>query len=343
MAPSNKKDSRTPIETHTLRPPNVVDRQVGFHQLLVAARKKHFIDGLSIALGEIDPNLIKEQLSKLAVPVDVQRILAKAGLRDEYVFPISAVLEAKPSLVGYYRLLLGASQKAFYRTETGMGIFKSMEELGTFNSKQQEYLQGFCKVMVKPLAELISRIPEMNDRDLRELPLLTFGSQLQGSHNTRIGEVAMKDVFLTVADIVDKYIIERGAKRLVVRNSTGRLVTITRSSDPDVSIVESIGQQVHHKVAIEVKGGLDFANIHNRAGEAEKSHLKAKSKQYKDFWTIISKKRMPMEKLHAESQTTTEWFDLGDLLARKGPDWEDFREKLTGAVGIPLSDSPKSK
>jgi hypothetical protein len=341
LAPSHKNKSKKTVVTHALRPPNVVDRQVGFHQLLMAARKKHFIDGLSIALGEIDPNLVKEQLSKL-VPIDVQRILAKAGLRDEHVFPIPAVLEAKPSLTGYYRLLLGASQKAFYRSETGMGIFKSMEELGTFNSKQKDRLQDFCEVMVASLADLIRRIPEMTDRDLRELPLLTFGSQLQGSHNTRIGEAAMKDVFLAIADIVDKYIIERGAKKLVVKNSTGRLVTITRSSDPDVSITESIGPQVHNKVAIEVKGGLDFSNVHNRAGEAEKSHSKAKAKQFRDFWTIISKKRIPMKKLHAESQTTTEWYDLGELLARKGTDWEDFRAKLTGAVGIPLSDSPKS-
>lgn len=342
MARSGQKTVKGGSAAHTLRPPNAVDRQVGFHQLLIAARSKHFIDGLSTALGELDPNLIKEQLS-LFVPADVQRILAKAGLRDEHVFPIPAVLEAKPSLVGYYRLLLGASQKAFYRSETGMGAFKSMEEFGTLNAAQLARLQDFCRAMVASLADLVRKIPEMTDRDLRELPLLTFGAQLQGSHNTRIGENAMKDVFLAIADIVDKCIVERGTKKLVVKNSTGRIVTITRSSDPDVSVVENIGQQVHHKVAIEVKGGLDVSNVHNRAGEAEKSHLKAKAKQYKDFWTIISKKRMPMEKLRAESQTTTEWFDLGELLARKGPDWEDFRARVSGAVGIPLSDTPKSK
>lgn len=339
MASSHKTKSQRSAGTPALRPPDVVDRQVGFHQLLIAARKKHFIDGLSIALGDIDPILIKEQLSRL-VPADAQQILAKAGLRDEHVFPIPAILEAKPSLVGYYRLLLGASQKAFYRSGTGMGIFKGMEEFGTLNSKQQDCLQEFCRVMVTSLADLVRKIPAMTDRDLRELPILTFGSQLQGSHNTRIGEDAMRDVFLAIAEIVDKYIIERGAKKLVVKNSTGRLVTITRSSDPDVSVDEKIGQQVHHKVAIEVKGGLDVSNVHNRAGEAEKSHTKAKAKQYKDFWTIISKKRIPMEKLRAESQTTTEWFDLGDLLAHSGPDWEDFRQRLTGAVGIPLQDTP---
>jgi hypothetical protein len=29
-------------------------------------------------------------------------------------------------------------------------------------------------------------------------------------------------------------------------------------------------------VAVEIKGGKDYSNIHNRIGEAEKSHQKAK-------------------------------------------------------------------
>jgi len=44
-----------------------------------------------------------------------------------------------------------------------------------------------------------------------------------------------------------------------------------------------------------------------------------------------------MYKLRQESQTTTEWFDVTDILARDGRDWEDFRQRLAGAVGIPLA------
>lgn len=53
------------------------------------------------------------------VPADVQKLLAAADLRDEYVFPVPAVIEAQPTLVGYYRLLLGAPQKTFYKGSTG--------------------------------------------------------------------------------------------------------------------------------------------------------------------------------------------------------------------------------
>jgi hypothetical protein len=177
----------------TLQPPNAA-RQVRFYQLLVAARKQWFIDVLSEALGQADQDVVQQQIREF-VPSEVRRILAAAGLRDEHVFPVPAVLEIKPSLIGYYRLLLGAPQKSFYKGSTGMGRFKGMEELGTI-SRQAPYLSEFCRAMTQPLAELVRQIPRMTERDLRELPLLTFGSQLQGSNNTQIGKAAMKEVFL---------------------------------------------------------------------------------------------------------------------------------------------------
>ena len=54
------------------------------------------MDALSEALGQLDQDLVKEEIRKY-VPGDVQRILAAGGLRDEHVFPIPSVLEAKPS------------------------------------------------------------------------------------------------------------------------------------------------------------------------------------------------------------------------------------------------------
>ena len=100
-------------------PPLSASRQVIFHQMLVAARKTALMDALSLALGNIDPGLIKEQIS-LFVPKDVQKVLAAAGIRDEHVFPVPAILERQPTLIGYYRLLLGVSQKRFYRKGTDM-------------------------------------------------------------------------------------------------------------------------------------------------------------------------------------------------------------------------------
>ncbi|MGH9787847.1 MAG: XcyI family restriction endonuclease [Candidatus Acidiferrales bacterium] len=325
------KKART---AHPLNPPTST-RQIAFYQLLVAARKKWFMDALSEALGHVEPATVKTQIGEF-VPATAQRTLAAAGVRDEHVFPLPIVLEAKPWLVGYYRMLLGASQKSFYKGSTGMGTFKSMEETGTINEKQKGSLPAFCKAMAVPLAQMVRQVPALTERDLRELPLLTFGAQLQGSNNTEIGKKAMRDVFEAVTEIVRKYVTKKEPTRLIVRNASGRTVHISLFHDPDVSIQEMIGNRTHNKVAIEVKGGTDVSNVHNRAGEAEKSHLKAKKRGFKDFWTIISKHGVDLSKLMQESQTTTEWFDVAELLAREGRDWDEFRERLAGAVGIRL-------
>ena len=301
----------------------------------MAARKKYFIDALSDTLGYLDPKRVKEQIAEY-VPAEMQKLLAAAGLRDEYVFPLPAVIEAAPSLVGYYRLLLGAPQKSFYKGTTGMGFFKTMEELGTISDRQKARVPDFCRAMAEPLASLVCQIPNFTERDLRELPLLTFGSQLQGSNNTQIGKKAMQEIFVAITEILGKQISKKESNRLTLRNAAGRTVFVTLSHDPDVSVLENFENEMHNKVAIEVKGGTDISNAHNRAGEAEKSHLKAKRKGFKDFWTIISKTGLDMSKLAQESQTTTEWFDVTQILARKGKDWEDFRQRLAGATGIPL-------
>jgi hypothetical protein len=324
----------------SFKPPGA-SRQIGFHQLLVAARKKYFMDALSEALGTLDQNAVKTQIANY-VPADVQKLLAAGGLRDEYVFPVPSIIEAKPTLIGYYRLLLGAPQKSFYKGLTGMGIFKSMEEMGTMSAKQKLLMPGFCTAMAHPLADLVRQIRSFTERDLRELPLLTFGSQLQGSNNTQIGKKAMQEVFIAITEILEKSVSKKEPNRLTLRNAAGRTVFVILSHDPDVCIQEQVEDRIHSKVAIEVKGGTDVSNAHNRAGEAEKSHLKAKKLGFKDFWTIISKTGLEMFKLRQESQTTTEWFDVTEILARDGKDWDDFRQRLAAAVGIPLL-TPKTK
>jgi XcyI restriction endonuclease len=306
---------------------------------LVAARKKYFMDALSDALSSLDPNEVKAQIAEY-VPSDVQKLLAAAGLRDEHVFPVPAVIEAKPSLVGYCRLLLGAPQKSFYKGTTGMGMFKNMEEMGTVSKKQVASIPDFCRAMAEPLAGLVRQIPNFTGRDLQELPLLTFGSQLQGSNNTQIGKKAMQEIFIAITEILKEHITEKTPNRLTLRNASRRTVIVSLSHDPDVSVREQVENQTHDKVAIEVKGGRDVSNVHNRAGEAEKSHLKARREGFTDFWTIISKTGQDMSKLGQESQTTTEWFDVTEILARQGKDWENFRQRLAGAVGIPL-DKPR--
>jgi hypothetical protein len=308
---------------------------VRFHQLLVAARKTWLMDALSDALGTVDPERLKTEIVAF-VPADAQKILAASGIRDEHVFPLPAVLEAKPTLVAYYRLLLGSPQKTFYGSGTGMGPFKRMETAGIIT--RADLLPAFCTVMADSLAELVRQVsPRIERRDVAELPLLTLGSYLQGQNNTAIGKQATKDVFLVIADLVKPFIIERTETRLKVKNASKRTVTIALASDPDVAITEEFGTKTSNKVAIEIKGGTDKSNAHNRAGEAEKSHQKAAGKGFKDFWTIIALAGLNEDTLNTESPTTNHWFDAAHVMGREGAGWEDFRHRIAEAVGIPLA------
>ena len=156
-------------------------RQISFHQLLVAARKLWLRDALSNALGRVDPEMVQSQLTRF-VPKRARKILAASGIRDEYVFPVPVVLEVEPTLLGYYRLLLGAPRKSFYGGATRMGFLQSMEVKGTLSEKQQQALPDFCRAMAGELAELVTQLsPQIAMRDLDELPILTLGAMFKGA------------------------------------------------------------------------------------------------------------------------------------------------------------------
>jgi hypothetical protein len=311
-------------------------RQVIFHQMLVAARRTSLIDALGEALAIIDPDLLKNEISQY-VPKDARRLLASAGIRDEHVFPVPAILTQQPTLIGYYRLLLGVSQKRFYRKGTDMGPFKSMESRGLMNPNNRPDLEGFCIIMAEHLAELVRQIsPRITARDISELPLLTLGAQLYGSNNNAIGKKATLDVFVSVAEIVKGFIVSQDARKITIVNACKRKVILALSTDPDIRIQEEFEGKLRNKVAIEIKGGTDISNAHNRAGEAEKSHQKAKMQGFGYFWTLISKSGLSMDKLKQESPTTNSWFDVAQVLAREGDDWRDFRSRFAGEAGIPL-------
>lgn len=60
--------------------------------------------------------------------------IASFGLRGEVFIPVPCVLRANPYLLGYYRLLLGLSQKETYN-KGPFGRFKAMEERGEIPGK----------------------------------------------------------------------------------------------------------------------------------------------------------------------------------------------------------------
>ena len=310
-------------------------RQLEFHELLVGARKTVLRSALREAVAAVDPDAVRAELGEYA-PKGARAILAEAGIRDEEVFPTPTVLRERPTLVGYYRMLLGSSQKQFYGSGAGTGPMKAMEERGVLSERAEAALPEFCRAMGEMLADLIEQLsPQVTPQDVEELPLLTLGSQFYGSRNNKIGQAAIDDVFLAIGEIVKDYVRSAGEQTIAIVNSAGREVLITRAADPDVRIEERFDGGDQRKVAMEIKGGTDRSNAHNRVGEAEKSHQKAKGLGFLDYWTLIAKKGSDLKVFEAESPTTGAWFDVAQILAREGADWDDFRSRLIGSVGIP--------
>ena len=72
-------------------------------------------------------------------------------------------------------------------------------------------------------------------------------------------------------------------------------------------------QHYRNVVAIEVKSGTDVSNIHNRIGEAEKSHQKARQRSFTECWTVVNVGRLDMAKARSESPSTDRFYSLAAL------------------------------
>src|SRR5260370_27484496 len=123
--------------------------------------------------------------------------------------------------------------------------------------------------MSSALGDLVCQISSrITSRDVAELPLLTLGSFFQGASNVIIGKQATLGVFLLLLDMVQAHVSEHCDKTITIRNAAGRTVTLSLGSDPDVDIEEEVSDKARLKVPLDIKGGTDKSNAHNRAGEA---------------------------------------------------------------------------
>lgn len=311
-------------------------KQLEFHPLLVAARKTKLAPAVSEAAAECSQAKLRAEIAKIG-DRRVLKLAAASGIRDEHVVAVPRLLRQKPTVIGYYRLLAGISKKQFYHGSGGFGALEAMEEGGAMTTTHDALLDAACSELNRLVSELVLSLEEnFTAIDVEELPLLQFGAQLDGAHRVKIGEAAAQEVFTLVGELLRKHVTSASAKRLELADATATRVIIRRAGDPDIQITREDGSSRPRKIAIEIKGGRDLSNAHNRAGEAEKSHVKARIGHATDFWTIASLPKKRLEEFKAQSPTTNLWFDLSEVLARSGPSWDEFRTQLASAVGVRL-------
>lgn len=309
--------------------------QIDFSHALFLIRQQYLGEALSETISKLDIVEIDRELKSLNKRHQLS-LLAQKGLRGELVFAVPSVLSQTPQLVGYYRLLLGFSQKVFYSTP-GFSNFRTMEERGTLSTVSKARLDALCNALSETAAELLDGIgiDRISMQLLNDLTLLTLGPQLRGGANVKKGALSNLAVFEVIHRIVRERVVESKPNQITVRNAAERVVKIMFSADPDICVQEQLASKsMRNVIAIEVKGGTDFSNIHNRIGEAEKSHQKAKANGYVECWTILNVDRFDLEMATRESPSTNRFYRLSALEAESGSEYEDFRERIIALLGI---------
>jgi XcyI restriction endonuclease len=306
--------------------------QIGFYKRLMDAQSEYLLPALLSLVATLDLAQLDSDLHAFAGNARLASI-ASFGLRGELVFPTPCVLKAKPSLLSYYRLLLGFSQKEFHKAP--FSAFSSMESQGILSVKAAFSLESLCSSLCESAWQLVSEMPLISQDILHSLTLLTLGSQLRGSYNTLLGQKASKRVFEVIRDLVRPAILTEDATSIVIRNAAGRSVRIEFAPDPDIAIREQLASgKFNNRIAIEIKGGTDISNIHNRLGEAEKSHQKAKNQGFNQFWTMVNVERLNHELARRESPTTTAFFSIDHITDSGSSEHGEFRELLQAELGL---------
>lgn len=309
------------------------DLQVGFHYRLKAIKDLYFHEALSLTIKKLQIADIDAQLKQYVRNESLQK-LAEFSLRGEAIFPLPILLTTNPYLLGYYRLLFGFSQKEFY-SKGPFGIFKGLEEKGKISSAAATNLEALCSSLIETATVVTEQINEFNIGVITELQLLTVGPQLRGSKNNEYGQLATQRTFTIIKDMFHQFIVESSPTAIKIKNNSGRIVAIKFSADPDIEITEQLPSGERGLISIEIKGGKDVSNIHNRIGEAEKSHQKARQRGYFEFMTIISVD-FPYAFLRAESPTTSHFFHLDKISDKHNLEYVRFLELLSSIVSVTL-------
>lgn len=325
-----------------LAPPEL---QIGFAHRLVALQQTHLQPALLKTVADLDIAALDRQLA-VVMPAKALQKLASFGLRGEALFVAPMVLQAKPALLTYYRTLLGYSQKEFYKTGTGLGIFRRAEEAGELSGTALVQLQALCKLMNLCAWQLLQGIDTLaiDQRFLNELSLLSIGPQLRGGRNNERGEAGIEDVYRLILKAVAHAKPVVSGRTATLDNAAGRQVVIEVAADPDIVIIEkSSGQGNRPLVAIEVKAGTDASNIHNRIGEAEKSHLKAKARKFTECWTIVNVASLDPVVASQQSPTTHRFFTLSELMETTSKARIDFVASIVALAGIKTKSKPPAR
>ncbi|MBI4875382.1 MAG: XcyI family restriction endonuclease [Acidobacteria bacterium] len=294
---------------------------------------KQTVEAETFDLARLDAELTR------FVPAKHLKRLAAAGFRGEVLFPVPYLIEVNPFLLGYYRLLLGFSQKAFYE-QGPFSRFKRLEEKGQIAAAVKTGILPLCKSLLQSAVLLLAKINPITLDVVNDLQVLTLGPQLRGSRNVDTGQNAVQVMVDLFARLLTGYSPTMTRRSFEFKNDSGHPLRIHFGGDPDVGVTVQLGAVDRKLVAIEIKGGTDISNIWNRLGEAEKSHQTARKAGYNELWTVTGVDVGASADMHAtaieKSPSTTKFFFLPQIAEIQSPQGALFRQLLGSIMGVKL-------
>jgi hypothetical protein len=246
-----------------------------FHQ------KLHEWGLLEIAyeLEDIKGETFDWDLKELNISIGAWNKIIHRGIKPVLVFTHPDVLKQNPKRISYYRMLSMVSQKSM--TRIGLGIKKYEEGTSSLDDAAFEISRHFNRI----ISILIEHDEEIDEREFDLWRGMAAGSQAQGSWQNTKGDREEA----VIKELIGRKVRER---KLIFEESTHRKTKILKLKDGRTLILGSepdIGVYRDDKVevAVEIKGGIDSAGVHERFGAALKSLRRAKQENRNAITILI--------------------------------------------------------
>lgn len=249
-----------------------------------------------------------DQRAEIGISESAWNKIIHRGIKPVRVFAHPDVLTTLKRAVSYYRMLSMVSQKS---TPHAGADTKPYETGARLPSRDK------AVIISRQLNAIISQLIEADESiDPRELDMwrgMAAGSQAQGSWQNRKGDHGEEGIRSIVKlRLEEKRLLSDDLERTTIFPlSDGRRIVF--ASDPDIACYR--GDKI--EVAVEIKGGIDTAGVHERYGAIGKSFEKPK-RANPECVTILIIQEVSLTQTARDSLSNNvdidHWFTLEDIL-----------------------------
>lgn len=215
---------------------------------------------------------LKWDCSKLGITSEGKVAAERLGFSPSEVFAHPEVLQEKPELFDYYRLLACLSHKGLGQIRSKLGLSKK-----SFKSPE-EFCLRLCVLINRFTSNALERTASASREALIRTMFAEAGSEWQGTWVNQIGELAAQEIEKLIVNFTQSKKLVDDAKTEAAADEGNVLilksgVSIRFGSEPDVEF-RSVERDL--LCVIEIKGSADKAGAQTRLGETKKSFTKAK-------------------------------------------------------------------